>query len=261
MKLIGDPFNSPSDKSRHKSKNSESSSSELLPPPKPKGPFEDASEDIKDLTAALIKAKKAFGPVKKNAEGQIENRTYRYATLSNILDTIGSALLDNDLALIQHTVPAEPNFCRIHTRLIHAPSGQWIGCPTEMPCASTDPQAWGTVITYAKKYAISALIGIVFEEDDQDGKLPENGGGPVQHPITPAPAAPPASAQQSFDDLPILAGVEYAPGVDDKGRPYIIAKGSEVPKKRQFLEVAGFRRNKNGVWWKWADQPFMEKAA
>ncbi len=118
------------------------------------------------------------------------------------------------------------------------------------------------MITYAKKYAISALVGIVFEEDDQDGKLPEKGGSPVMPPARPAPPAQsPAVVPRSYDSLPVLAGVEYENGVDDSGRPYIVAKGSEVPQKRQYLETAGFRRNKNGIWWKWADQPFMQKAA
>lgn len=261
MFILGDPFNSPPGKHNRKPKKSEPTGSDT-PPQQPKGPFENASEDIREFTAALIKAKKAFAAVKKTAEGEIKNRKYRYATLSNILDAIGPALNENNLALIQHTVPTGTGICKINTRLIHAPSGQWIGCSTEIPCPSDDPQAWGTVITYVKKYAISALIGIVFEEDDQDGKLPENGNSPVMHPVRPAPdAQPPAATQQSYDDLPILAGVEYESGLDDKGRPYIVAKGSEVPQKRQYLEMAGFRRSKNGIWWKWADQPPMEKAA
>lgn len=52
------------------------------------------------------------------------------------------------------------------TKLTHAESGQWQSSLMVMPLPKADPQGYGSAMTYFRRYALSALIGIVTEEDD-----------------------------------------------------------------------------------------------
>ena len=57
----------------------------------------------------------------------------------------------------------------LETRLIHAESGQWISSVAIIPLPKNDPQGMGSAITYARRYALTAMLGIITEEDD-DGE-------------------------------------------------------------------------------------------
>ena len=56
-----------------------------------------------------------------------------------------------------------------------------------MPLVKLDPQAVGSAITYARRYALSAMIGIVSDDDDGESAMGR----------TPTPQAKPAQAQQA----------------------------------------------------------------
>ena len=65
-----------------------------------------------------------------------------------------------------------------------------------MPLVKIDPQAVGSAITYARRYALSAMIGIVSEEDD-DG---ESAMGRTQTQAKTAPQAQAKTAPVKEDD-------------------------------------------------------------
>ena len=52
------------------------------------------------------------------------------------------------------------------TKLTHAESGQWQSSLMVMPLPKADPQGYGSALTYGRRYGLSALLGIVTEEDD-----------------------------------------------------------------------------------------------
>lgn len=74
-------------------------------------------------------------------------------------------LADNELSVCQLI---EDDYS-IRTILLHS-SGQWISSKVRMPSNTADAQAIGSAITYAKRYAFCAILGIV-ADDDEDANI------------------------------------------------------------------------------------------
>ena len=131
----------------------------------------------------------------------------------------------------------------------------------------------GSAITYARRYALTAMLGIVTEDDDGEAAKydPQNSPKtstrsrmPVNAPQTQnRPSDEPTQAgiknqalnqpSESLSKLPQLDGIAYRILQADDGRDYIIASGNTLQMKG-YLRTAGFRWDAQGkVWWKYAD--------
>ena len=115
------------------------------------------SEQISELAAALAKAQGMM-------ENAIMNRTNphfktKYADLAAVLNAARKPLSANGLAIVQTIGDGV-----LHTRLLHT-SGQWIASEHPLPMSGR-PQEIGSALTYARRYSLSALIGIAADEDD-----------------------------------------------------------------------------------------------
>lgn len=97
----------------------------------------------------------------KNKEGRVLAR-YKYSSLANLWNTIRKPLAKHELCLIQRVENDT-----LHTILAHS-SGQEIysTLDLEIPDGYNKNQARGSALTYARRYAISSLLGIVSQEDD-----------------------------------------------------------------------------------------------
>lgn len=122
------------------------------------------SEIIKDLAVALSKAQASM-----TAAPKLKTNPHfksKYADLPALWDTARKALADNGLALLQlpRHVP-EGGIC-IETVLVHS-SGQWIADDgLFVPATKQDAQGYGSAMTYARRYSMGALLGLVSDEDD-----------------------------------------------------------------------------------------------
>lgn len=126
------------------------------------------SESIQNLAKALLKFQAMAIKVGKEASNPFFKS--KYASLSNILDTIAKPLSDCGLSFTQM-----PDGKNLTTLLIHAESGEWIESTYEMPIAKpNDPQAVGSAITYARRYAIGATLGLNIDDDDDGNKAAGN---------------------------------------------------------------------------------------
>jgi hypothetical protein len=136
------------------------------------------------LYTALLAAQRAMGPVKKDASNPAF-RT-RYASLQSVLETIEEPLWANGLVLVQRfTQDGEGPI--LATELIHAASGEKLTSAVRVACKDPlDPQKVGGAITYYRRYAILALLGLAPEDDD---------GNSAARPA-PAPQRPQPRAQQ-----------------------------------------------------------------
>lgn len=128
------------------------------------------SAEIGKLAEALAAAQSGFGHIKKERTARIASSkgeySYRYADLSDVLEAVRMPLAKNGLALLQPMTWQEEHPWLV-TRLVHA-SGEWI--ESLYPLATYDrPQEMGSAITYARRYTITALLGIAAEEDDDGG--------------------------------------------------------------------------------------------
>ena len=90
----------------------------------------------------------------------------KYATLSTILSAIKEPLKTAGLAFTQ--LPSGEN--QLTTLLIHPDSGEWIESSFTMTPSKNDPQGQGIVITYQRRYALGAVLGLNIDEDDDGNR-------------------------------------------------------------------------------------------
>lgn len=140
----------------------------------------DQSPSIAALAAALAKAQGAIRNAKKDSANPFFKSTY--ADLASAWDAAREPLAANGLAVAQR-VTNSANGVIITTQLLHA-SGEWISDRCEWPVAQKTPQGMGSAITYGRRYAFMALVGIAAEEDD--GNAASNGNERSQSTQAPA---------------------------------------------------------------------------
>lgn len=157
------------------------------------------SETIGSLAAALAKAQGQIQSAKRDSENPFYRS--RYADLAAVWDACRKALAANELAVVQTTMPGEAGTLLV-TTLAHS-SGEWIRgeyplhpmrqVQKEGWVPSDDPQAIGSALTYARRYALAAIVGVA-PDDDDDGEAAM--GRPAQQQAPkgqPARSAPKAS--------------------------------------------------------------------
>ncbi len=123
----------------------------------------ETSEKINELAAALAKAQGAIkGAVKDSTNPHFRSS---YADLASVWEACRSALTENNLAIVQTPHTDEAGNCHIVTMMTHA-SGQWIRDTFSLPPTKADPQGYGSAITYMRRYALAAIVGVAPEDDD-----------------------------------------------------------------------------------------------
>lgn len=122
------------------------------------------SESLKNIGAALLQFNKAVDKISKSAENPFFKSSY--APLPEILEAIKNPLLDNGLVVMQF--PKGQN--ELETLILHPESGEWMSESYFMKPAKEDPQGYGSVITYQRRYALGAILGLNIDEDDDGNK-------------------------------------------------------------------------------------------
>jgi hypothetical protein len=120
------------------------------------------SEQINELVLALSVAQNEFEPVVKNCKNPFFKSDY--ADLASCIDGTKKALSKNGLAVIQTTDIGDEK-ALLYTTLAHK-SGQWIAGLYPVNPVKADPQGYGAALTYARRYAYCAIVGIAAEDDD-----------------------------------------------------------------------------------------------
>lgn len=192
----------------------------------------ETSESINEISAALAKA-----------QGQIENAIKdsnnpffksKYADLTSVWAACRKQLSENGLSVIQS--PEESSHgISVVTMLCHS-SGQWIRSKYSMPCDSSKltPQVIGSAITYARRYALSAMVGIA-PHDDDDGneasKKPTNNVEKLKPFLTPDNKSEWERAVNSFKKNGNLKTVLDQRQVSKEHQEQIIneAKSEDIP--------------------------------
>lgn len=137
------------------------------------------SDSINELAGALAKAQGEFKPIPKNKVVDFEyngKRTYyRYADLQDVISMTTPILSKCGLSIVQNTEYENKELVLI-TTLLHS-SGQFISSKYPLRIF-TKNQEQGSELTYARRYTLSATLG-VHSEEDEDGNIanqssPEN---------------------------------------------------------------------------------------
>ena len=122
------------------------------------------SEQINDLAAALAKAQGAMSGALKDSSNPFFKS--KYADLESVWSACRKQLADNALSVIQTTSAVE-NGVAVTTMLAHA-SGQWVRDTLMLYPKDVSPQGMGSAITYGRRYALAALVGVYQTDDDAE---------------------------------------------------------------------------------------------
>lgn len=155
------------------------------------------SEQIDQLAEALAKFQGDLEQPRMNSTVKVKTRTggeysFKYADLSECKAAAKKPLAENGLAVTQLI---EEDYSLL-TMLVHS-SGQWIASRVKMPIMEQGAQAVGSAITYAKRYAFCAILGIV-ADDDEDGNLSQGNTASKQGKPAPKRTETKAPAKRPF---------------------------------------------------------------
>lgn len=120
------------------------------------------SEQINELATALSKAQGEIMPAIKDSKNPFFKSNY--ADLSSVWNACRSALTKNGLAVVQMTDRKDGELILI-TTLTHA-SGQWMRSFSPLLNEKNNAQGLGSAITYMRRYALCAIVGVTCDDDD-----------------------------------------------------------------------------------------------
>lgn len=191
------------------------------------------SDEINELAAALVAAQAEIQPVKLDRVNEFIGN--KYASLSNVAEAVKGPLARHGLAVTQLVTTDPEGRIGLETILMHT-SGQWISQVAFMEAVSekgkSAAQVLGSAISYFRRYALAALLGVV-SDDDTDGSAPRRaraaraseqpvsapqgrpGRGPGRPPKSAAPAEPAPA-----DPLPEMTLEQAGQVTNRDGVPY-----------------------------------------
>ncbi len=116
------------------------------------------------IYAALVAAQAEFPDVTKAKTANTGSYSYRYADLADVLDAVKPVLKAHGLAVVQDAV-TEDRGIGVTTIVIHE-SGEALKFGPLVLSYGNSPQAAGSAITYARRYALVAALGLATDDDD-----------------------------------------------------------------------------------------------
>jgi hypothetical protein len=122
------------------------------------------SQDIKELISALSKAQGQMKPAVFNRVNP--HYRSRYADFTSCMDACREPLSTNGLAIIQTPQIVNEKLTLV-TILAHS-SGQWMKAEFPISAKTENMQSLGSAMTYAKRYSLCGMVGIVADEEGDD---------------------------------------------------------------------------------------------
>lgn len=181
------------------------------------------SAEINELAAALMLVQNQVGNLPKTAKGY----GYDYTPLDAVTDALREPLAENGLSYVQMPSNIEGFLgIALTTCLMHV-SGQWIKDTMIMPipelAKGNEAQAYGAGLTYARRYALTAMFGIAADEDTDATTRP----GPKDSGAKKAPSSkaadltPPMPTDAMMKKFNATGRTLYGDAWDDK-RPELV---------------------------------------
>lgn len=122
------------------------------------------SEQLDQIAVALNKAQAELGSVAKSEEGY----GYNYASLGATIETARAVLAKNGLSVTQ-LLGNDGDKPSVTTMLLHT-SGQYLSSKTSLPLVEmkgcNEAQRAGAVFSYARRYALQAILNMASEDND-----------------------------------------------------------------------------------------------
>lgn len=162
------------------------------------------SPEIGEIAAALAAAQAELpAALKKSVNPHLKNK---YADINSIYEAIRDVLPKHGLAVIQTMLPTDGSKAHVRTMLAHK-SGQWLAGECVMPLdRQGGAQGMGSAITYARRYSLAAIVGVVADEDDDGNGAQGRGKAQAQREAAKASNPNPMTAAQSKMLMAYLSG-------------------------------------------------------
>ena len=165
------------------------------------------SPSVKELTGALIAVQRELPTLPKDKENPFFKS--KYAGLETVLPAALKVLTDHKLGLVQSVGQDSKGGTTLTTILLHE-SGEWISDTQPLLLTKSDPQSQGSAITYGRRYALMAMLGLVADDDD-DGhaasrrqparRTPQpRAANPATTPHKPPQSTPAPAQSQAVDE-------------------------------------------------------------
>ena len=122
-----------------------------------------SSESIKELATALAVVQGQLTFAKKDSKNPFFKSNY--ADLESVWDACRSLLSDNGLAVMQFPGEYMDGNMALNTIITHK-SGEWMSQEMSVPVSKPDAQGAGSALTYMRRYALAAVVGVVQADDD-----------------------------------------------------------------------------------------------
>lgn len=122
------------------------------------------SDQINELMGALAKAQGEMIHASKDSSNP--HFRSKYADLASVWGACRESLSKNGLSVVQSMDFAGESQILV-TTLGHA-SGQWIKSILKLPMQKPGPQELGSCITYCRRYALAAIVGVYQDDDDAE---------------------------------------------------------------------------------------------
>jgi len=192
----------------------------------------ETSETLTKIIPDLLKAQKEIEKVSKNADNPFFHS--KYTDLSVIIDGVKSPLNNNNITVLQPIMKDV-----VETILIHT-SGEFISSETNVICKKeADPQAYGSAISYARRYGLQSLVLLSAEDDD--------GNSASSNKVTYTPV-------KTSQSTPQAPKKEYPKNEADDNKPWLDDKTFEALKpnfKGDVKNIMSKLRTKYKVARKW----------
>lgn len=139
------------------------------------------SESVQELAKALATANQSVKNPKKNANNPHFKNDY--ATLDSVIESYKNVYLDNGISVLENPVSQDGKI-GVSITLLHS-SGQFMTHdPFLLPPGKETAQGYGSSITYARRYALSAVMNIAADDDDDGNQAGEKQPAQQTQPIT-----------------------------------------------------------------------------
>jgi len=191
------------------------------------------SEQINELASALAKAQGEMDFATKDNTNPFFSASQgkgRYADLASIWGVCQKVLPKNGLAVVQTMNYANDRVVVI-TELLHT-SGQWISGELSLRPVKDDPQAVGSAITYARRYSLAAIVGVVADDDDGEKAMSRDRQSEPPKPATQSKAATKDDPIDMAALEKVLWGMNDISAINamlEKSMPRIMADKNKIP--------------------------------
>lgn len=163
---------------------------------------------MKQIISALLKAQSEMGNAKKSATNPFFKS--KYSDLNSVREAVMPVLNENGIIVLQPMVTVD-GVEYVKTVLLHE-SGEMIESFTKILCkVQNDPQAYGSGVTYARRYGLQSLVCIGAEDDDAQKAM----GNQTQTQPTTEKRIPEKRTQAEIELDIILFDIQSANSLDD----------------------------------------------